>query len=57
MTRFKTAISFGDNEVGFAVGRNKKESKLNTCKHILEAMVPILYEDWQKAHLPGAQKM
>ena len=50
MTRFKTAISFGDNEVGFAVGRNKKESKLNACKHILEAMVPILYEDWQKAH-------
>lgn len=40
MARFKTTIRFGEYDVGFAVGRNKKLSKLNACKHILLAMVP-----------------
>lgn len=53
MARFKTTISFGEVQVGFAVGRNKKESKLFACKHILEAMVPTLYNDWLNAHRPG----
>ena len=44
--RFKTTICFGEKEVGYAVGPNKKKSKLNACKHILQAMVPHLYEDW-----------
>ena len=57
MARFKTTISFGEQEVGFAVGRNKKESKLNACKHILLAMVPLLYNDWLQAHQPGAQQI
>ncbi len=50
MARFKTTIRFGDYDVGFAVGRNKKLSKLNACKHILLAMVPHLYSDWLEAH-------
>jgi len=46
MARFKAILKFGEVEVGYAVGRNKKESKLNACKHILQAMVPHLYKDW-----------
>ena len=57
MARFKTTISFGKDAVGFAVGRNKKESKLNACKHILHAMVPNLYKEWLKAHQPGLHSM
>jgi len=33
--RFKTSIFFSSVKVGCAVGRNKKQSKLNACKHIL----------------------
>ena len=51
--RFKTTMTFGDKPVGFAVGRNKKESKLFACKHILTAMVPKLYKEWLKYHQPG----
>ena len=54
MARFKTTILFGPNEVGYAVGRNKKQSKLNACKHILQAMVPTLYADWLATHQPGS---
>ena len=53
MARFKTTILFGPKEVGYAVGRNKKQSKLNACKHILQAMVPLLYQDWLASHQPG----
>mmetsp|Transcript_5118 Transcript_5118/g.6281 ORF Transcript_5118/g.6281 Transcript_5118/m.6281 type:complete len:109 (+) Transcript_5118:327-653(+) len=54
MARFKTTILFGEREMGYAVGRNKKQSKLNACKHILEAMVPLLYQDWLATHQPGS---
>ena len=57
MARFKTTISFGEQEVGFAVGRNKKESKLFACKHILLAMVPNLYKEWLNAHQPSHHLM
>lgn len=46
LARFETTIKFGQNVVGYAVGRTKKDSKLNACKHILDAMVPLLYKDW-----------
>ena len=46
MARFKTTIMFHDVQVGYAVGRNKKEAKLNACKHILLAMCPNLYQKW-----------
>ena len=49
MARFKTTIEFNETEVGYAVGRNKKESKLNACKHILIAMVPLLYDHWKRS--------
>ena len=55
--RFKTTMTFGGKEVGFAVGRNKKESKLFACKHILMAMVPNLYKEWLKHHQPGLHSM
>ena len=51
MARFRTTVCFGDaKQVGFGVGRNKKESKLDSCKNILKAMVPLLYQDWLTAH-------
>lgn len=56
MARFRTTIEFDGKEVGYAIGRNKKESKLIACKHILMAMCPQLYEDWQrsrKVNTPG----
>ena len=46
LARFRATMKFGSKVVGFAVGRTKKESKLNACKHILEAMEPLLYKDW-----------
>ena len=40
--------------VGFAVGKTKKIAKLNASRHILQAMVPELYEEWQRAQAPGS---
>ena len=48
--RFKATLSFNNTVVSYAIGENKKESKLNACKHALTGMVPELYEDWQKEH-------
>ena len=55
MARFKTTMKFDQHEVGYAVDRNKKLSKLAACKHILHHMVPNLYRDWLETHKPGSQ--
>lgn len=57
MARFKTTIEFDGKEVGYAIGRNKKESKLNASKHILMAMCPQLYEDWQRSRKVNNQNI
>jgi len=57
MARFKTTIEFNGTEVGYAVGRNKKDSKLNACKHILIAMVPQLYEHWKHNKQQGSSEL